>query len=109
MEKRGMRAISDYMVLAVWRSFSSLCYALLRGAASSGLLSTAAGRDFLYSSRRQHLVSEPVSLPFSRPTTVFQLRRSENHWPVIDVTRRSIEETAASVMKLLARRHGMND
>jgi hypothetical protein len=30
-------------------------------------------------------------------------------WPVIDVTRRSIEETAASVMKLLARRHGMND
>jgi hypothetical protein len=31
------------------------------------------------------------------------------HWPVIDVTRRSIEETAASVMKLLARRHGMND
>jgi hypothetical protein len=31
------------------------------------------------------------------------------HWPVIDVTRRSIEETAASVMKLLARRHGVND
>jgi regulator of PEP synthase PpsR (kinase-PPPase family) len=28
---------------------------------------------------------------------------------VIDVTRRSIEETAASVMKLLARRHGVND
>ena len=34
---------------------------------------------------------------------------SQMHWPVIDVTRRSIEETAASVMKLLARRHGMND
>jgi [pyruvate, water dikinase]-phosphate phosphotransferase / [pyruvate, water dikinase] kinase len=31
---------------------------------------------------------------------------SERHWPVIDVTRRSIEETAASIMKLLARRHG---
>src|SRR5712691_1070165 len=31
------------------------------------------------------------------------------HWPVIDVTRRSIEETAAAVMKLLARRHGVND
>src|SRR5271166_3148765 len=31
------------------------------------------------------------------------------HWPVIDVTRRSIEETAAAIMKLLARRHGMND
>jgi [pyruvate, water dikinase]-phosphate phosphotransferase / [pyruvate, water dikinase] kinase len=31
------------------------------------------------------------------------------HWPVIDVTRRSIEETAAAIMKLLARRHGIND
>jgi regulator of PEP synthase PpsR (kinase-PPPase family) len=31
------------------------------------------------------------------------------HWPVIDVTRRSIEETAAAIMKLLARRHGTND
>jgi regulator of PEP synthase PpsR (kinase-PPPase family) len=31
---------------------------------------------------------------------------AERHWPVIDVTRRSIEETAASVMKLLVRRHG---
>jgi [pyruvate, water dikinase]-phosphate phosphotransferase / [pyruvate, water dikinase] kinase len=31
------------------------------------------------------------------------------HWPVIDVTRRSIEETAAAIMKLLARRHGLND
>jgi regulator of PEP synthase PpsR (kinase-PPPase family) len=28
------------------------------------------------------------------------------HWPVIDVTRRSIEETASSVYKLLMRRHG---
>jgi regulator of PEP synthase PpsR (kinase-PPPase family) len=31
------------------------------------------------------------------------------HWPVIDVTRRSIEETAAAIMKLVARRHGVND
>lgn len=30
----------------------------------------------------------------------------EHKWPVIDVTRRSIEETAAAVMKLLAKRHG---
>jgi hypothetical protein len=29
----------------------------------------------------------------------------EKRWPVIDVTRRSIEETAAAIMKLLARRH----
>jgi len=32
----------------------------------------------------------------------------ERHWPVIDVTRRSIEETAAAIMKLLARRHGVD-
>jgi regulator of PEP synthase PpsR (kinase-PPPase family) len=31
---------------------------------------------------------------------------AEHHWPVIDVTRRSIEETASSVHKLLMRRHG---
>jgi regulator of PEP synthase PpsR (kinase-PPPase family) len=30
----------------------------------------------------------------------------EKKWPVIDMTRRSIEETAAAVLKLLARRHG---
>jgi regulator of PEP synthase PpsR (kinase-PPPase family) len=33
----------------------------------------------------------------------------QRRWPVIDVTRRSIEETAAAIMKLLARRYGMND
>src|SRR6266481_5766603 len=39
---------------------------------------------------------------------VTQARRlfAQNHWPVIDVSRRSIEETAASILKLLARRHG---
>jgi regulator of PEP synthase PpsR (kinase-PPPase family) len=31
---------------------------------------------------------------------------AEQHWPVIDVTRRSIEETAAAILKLIARRHG---
>jgi regulator of PEP synthase PpsR (kinase-PPPase family) len=30
----------------------------------------------------------------------------EHKWPVIDVTRRSIEETAAAILKLLAKRHG---
>ena len=34
---------------------------------------------------------------------------AENHWQVINVTRRSIEETAASIMKLLARRHGIDE
>ena len=33
---------------------------------------------------------------------------TEHHWPVIDVTRRSIEETASSVYKLLMRRHGVD-
>jgi len=33
---------------------------------------------------------------------------SERHWPVIDVTRRSIEETASSIYKLLIRRHGVD-
>ncbi len=31
---------------------------------------------------------------------------AEHHWQVVDVTRRSIEETAAAIMKLWARRHG---
>jgi [pyruvate, water dikinase]-phosphate phosphotransferase / [pyruvate, water dikinase] kinase len=31
---------------------------------------------------------------------------AEQHWPVIDVTRRSIEETAAAILRLLARRQG---
>jgi regulator of PEP synthase PpsR (kinase-PPPase family) len=31
---------------------------------------------------------------------------AEQHWPVIDVTRRSIEETAASIYRLLMRRNG---
>jgi regulator of PEP synthase PpsR (kinase-PPPase family) len=31
---------------------------------------------------------------------------TQRHWPVIDVTRRSIEETASSVYKLLMRRNG---
>ena len=42
---------------------------------------------------------------------VTQARRlfAQNHWPVIDVSRRSIEETAASILKLLARRHGTEE
>jgi [pyruvate, water dikinase]-phosphate phosphotransferase / [pyruvate, water dikinase] kinase len=39
---------------------------------------------------------------------VQQARRlfTERRWPVIDVTRRSIEETAAAIMRLLAQRQG---
>jgi regulator of PEP synthase PpsR (kinase-PPPase family) len=33
---------------------------------------------------------------------------TERQWPVIDVSRRSIEETAAAVLKLLARRQGQD-
>jgi [pyruvate, water dikinase]-phosphate phosphotransferase / [pyruvate, water dikinase] kinase len=44
-------------------------------------------------------------------TEVREARRVfvERHWPVIDVTRRSIEETAAAIMKLLARRTGVDE
>jgi len=40
---------------------------------------------------------------------VAQARRlfAERRWPVIDVTRRSIEETAAAILKLLQRRQGL--
>jgi len=34
---------------------------------------------------------------------------NERDWPTIDVTRRSIEETAAAVLKLLARKRGIED
>jgi len=39
---------------------------------------------------------------------VLRARRlfAEHKWPVIDVTRRSIEETAAAILKLIARRQG---
>ena len=39
---------------------------------------------------------------------VAQARRlfSQHRWPVIDVSRRSIEETAAAILKLLSARHG---
>ena len=33
---------------------------------------------------------------------------AEHHWPVIDVSRRSIEETASSIYKLLMRRQGID-
>lgn len=38
--------------------------------------------------------------------TVARRLFTDQAWPVIDVTRRSIEETAAAILKLLARRHG---
>jgi regulator of PEP synthase PpsR (kinase-PPPase family) len=43
-------------------------------------------------------------------TEVAQARRlfAERRWPVIDVTRRSIEETAAAILKLLQRRQGVD-
>ncbi len=42
---------------------------------------------------------------------VVQARRlfTDHGWAVIDVSRRSIEETAAAILRLLARRHGAED
>ena len=37
-------------------------------------------------------------------TSLDEAHRAENRWPVIDVTRRSIEETAAGIMRLMAER-----
>jgi len=45
---------------------------------------------------------EAVKLEVREARRVF----AERHWPVIDVTRRSIEETASAIYRLLARRHG---
>ena len=69
----------------------------------------------LRQNRLQHLNQEPGRATEYTDTTavreeVQMARRlfTERHWPVIDVTRRSIEETAAAVLKLLARRHGQD-
>ena len=42
---------------------------------------------------------------------VTQARRmfTDHNWPVIDVSRRSIEETAAAILKLIARKQGAED
>jgi regulator of PEP synthase PpsR (kinase-PPPase family) len=34
---------------------------------------------------------------------------ADNGWPVIDVTRRSIEESAAAIINLYNERHGQDD
>ena len=57
----------------------------------------------------QHCVDKYELAPHIRfNAEVREARRvfAEHHWPVIDVTRRSIEETASSVHKLLMRRNG---
>jgi [pyruvate, water dikinase]-phosphate phosphotransferase / [pyruvate, water dikinase] kinase len=68
--------------------------------------------DRLIQIRRNRLLSlnenresSYVDVDAVREETVRARRLFEKHgWPVIDVTRRSVEETAASVMNLLANR-----
>jgi len=61
---------------------------------------------------RLRLLSEDHETDYIDPETVrreLQAARrlcSENSWPVIDVTRRSIEESAAAILQLLAERRG---
>jgi regulator of PEP synthase PpsR (kinase-PPPase family) len=61
---------------------------------------------------RLRLLSEDHETDYIDPETVrreLQAARrlcSENNWPVIDVTRRSIEESAAAILQLLAERRG---
>ena len=61
---------------------------------------------------RLHLLSQSEETDYVDPDVVKQevaaARRlcTQNGWPVIDVTRRSIEETAATIIQMLARHHG---
>ena len=61
---------------------------------------------------RLHLLSQSEETDYVDPDVVKQevaaARRlcTQNGWPVIDVTRRSIEETAATIIQMLARYHG---
>ena len=54
---------------------------------------------------REHRESDYVETEAVRDETVRARRLFEKHrWPVIDVTRRSVEETAAAVINLLSAR-----
>ena len=61
---------------------------------------------------RMNAIQQDPSTPYVDPEAVraeiTAARRlcHDHKWPVIDVTRRSIEETAAAILKLLAKRHG---
>jgi len=60
---------------------------------------------------RLRLLSEDHETDYIDPETVraevAMARRlcTENNWPIIDVTRRSIEESAASIMQMMEKRH----
>lgn len=64
---------------------------------------------------RLRLLAEETDTDYVDPETVRQevaaARRlcSENNWPVVDVTRRSIEETAAAIMQVYERERGAGD
>lgn len=56
---------------------------------------------------QDHEGGDYVDLESVRQEIAFVRRMCSQHrWPVIDVSRRSIEETAAAIMQLLARRQG---
>jgi regulator of PEP synthase PpsR (kinase-PPPase family) len=58
---------------------------------------------------RLQLLAQEMETDYVDPDTVrkeLQTARrlcNENRWPVIDVSRRSIEETAATILQMLAR------
>lgn len=64
---------------------------------------------------RLRLLAEETDTDYVDPETVRQevaaARRlcGENNWPVIDVTRRSIEETAAAILQVYERERGTGD
>ncbi len=61
-------------------------------------------------SLNEHAETPYVDMERVEQEVVFARRMfADNGWPVIDVTRRSIEETAAAIMKLLAERRARED
>ncbi|HEX2580742.1 MAG TPA: pyruvate, water dikinase regulatory protein [Dongiaceae bacterium] len=64
---------------------------------------------------RLEMISQDSETDYTDPVRVREevalARRlfNDHHWPIIDVTRRSIEETAATIMQLLERHRGGGD
>lgn len=77
------------------------------------ILGLTASADRISQIRRHRLLSinENKTSTYADPRhitdEILNMKRicADKNWPLIDVTRRSVEETAASIMKLLAERH----
>ena len=66
---------------------------------------TTAPRRLIEKTETAYVDEERVELEVAFARRIF----SDNGWPVIDVTRRSIEETAAAIIRLLGERDGASE